>query len=90
MTSLNIVYLLMGVGVGMCIGYVIGVAVRRPAPAAKPDSTIYFGTDVHEHPDDVERQVEGSGLVPAASGAGYMGRGYDHRYDGIADRNPKG
>lgn len=70
-----------GLGLGL-------VLVMRPKPPARKgqrtESTVYFGRNDDDHPDDIERA--GSHLVPAPSASPYVnGRDYGARYDGMAD-----
>jgi hypothetical protein len=61
---------------GLGLGLVTILRPRKPEPRAgqKTESTVYFGRDDKDHPDDIERQ---GSLSPQ--------RDPEHRYDGMAD-----
>ncbi len=100
MNSLTIVMTLMGLGLGLIIGFVLGhgsgrreafkLTERRWRPV---DSEVYYGKDVapsrwaRDDEDDHPADIErqGSHLVPAPTAA-VSKRSWDERYDGMDER----
>lgn len=74
----SLLMFVLGFGAGACFDYLIGAlvrAARRPARRYHvPESTVYFGRDDNDHPDDIERAT----LIES-----YRPRDYEERYSGM-------